>query len=206
MVNRTSRRYHPGMQENDRDAPLQLACLVSHMGRRAGSRGGDAGLTPTQWNALRFFGNANRFSRTPSAFASFQGTTRGTASATISALVHAGYLVRRSSGSDGRSVSLEPSESGYRLLEQDPEHAVELAISEMTPEQRRCLAAAVTRIITRVAETDGGPTFGTCHECRHLSRSGLGGDYPYYCEREAAPLAAYELGGLCVHFEPDTRE
>ena len=190
------------MREDDRDAPLQMAYLVSHMGRR----GGDAGLTPAQWNALRFFGNANRFSRTPSAFASFQGTTRGTASATISALVHAGYLVRRSAGSDGRSVSFEPNESGYRLLEQDPEYAVELAIDEMTREQRRCLAAAVTRIITRVAETDGGPTFGTCHKCRHLSRSGTGANCPFYFEREVAPLASHELGGLCVYFEPDTHE
>ncbi|HKN41440.1 MAG TPA: hypothetical protein VJV87_00945, partial [Sphingomicrobium sp.] len=39
------------------------------------------------WMALRFFSRANSFSRTPSAFAEFQATTRGTATQAIKALL-----------------------------------------------------------------------------------------------------------------------
>ena len=117
--------------------------LLAHLGRRA-SAIGDAGsaLTPVQWSALRYFGRANRFSRTPSAFASFRATTRGTASATISGLVQSGYLERHRSGADRRSVQLAPTIAGERLLEQDPMQAMERAIEALDEADRRSLAAA----------------------------------------------------------------
>lgn len=202
VVNMVSKRYYPVMERGSSDAPRRLAHLLGHIGRRTGASRPDSALTPVQWSALRYFSRANRFSRTPSAFARFQATTRGTASATIKALVREGYLVRRRSASDGRSVALEPSEAGRRLLEQDPVLAMEQAIGALPPEQRRSLADAVTEIIARVSETDGGPAFGTCHECRNLARAGERADCTYYCEREAAPLDTSELDGLCVHFEP----
>ena len=43
---------------------------------------------------LRYFARANTFSRTPSAFAEFQATTRGTASQAIKVLEARGYLAR----------------------------------------------------------------------------------------------------------------
>ena len=45
--------------------------LIVHLGRIAQGDGFVAGLTPAQWTALRYFASANRFSRTPSAFAEF---------------------------------------------------------------------------------------------------------------------------------------
>jgi hypothetical protein len=66
----------------------------------------DGELSPAQWMALRFFARANPFSRTPSAFAEFQATTRGTATQAIKALEAGGYLVRQPFKTDGRSVSL----------------------------------------------------------------------------------------------------
>ena len=44
------------------------------------------GVDTAQLMALRFFARANSFSRTPSAFAEFQATTRGTALQAIKAL------------------------------------------------------------------------------------------------------------------------
>ena len=41
------------------------------LGRIAQGDGFVAGLTPAQWTAERYFAAANRFSRTPSAFAEF---------------------------------------------------------------------------------------------------------------------------------------
>jgi DNA-binding MarR family transcriptional regulator len=65
--------------------------LVGRLVQADGYRGE---LSPAQWMALRFFARANSFSRTPSAFAEFQATTRGTASQAIKALEAGGYLVR----------------------------------------------------------------------------------------------------------------
>ena len=50
--------------------------MLFHLGRLAHGDKRIAGLTPAQWTVPRYFGGANRVSRTASAFASFHGTTR----------------------------------------------------------------------------------------------------------------------------------
>ena len=64
------------------------------------------GLREREWMALRFLARANRFSRTPSALASYVDTTRGTASYIINELERRGYLERSRSAKDKRSVTL----------------------------------------------------------------------------------------------------
>src|SRR5271166_2522714 len=77
-------------------------------------------LSPAQWMALRFFARANQFSRNPSALAEFQATTRGTASQAIKALETGGYLARRRSEADGRSVTLRLTDKGKDAIARDP--------------------------------------------------------------------------------------
>ena len=84
----------------------ETAELLLQVGRLVQAESYDGELSPAQWMALRYFARANTFSRTPSAFAEFQATTRGTASQAIKALEAGGYLVRQRSKADGRSVSL----------------------------------------------------------------------------------------------------
>ena len=86
------------------------------MGPLVQAEGYDGELSPAQWMALRFFARANSFSRTPSAFAEFQATTRGTASQAIKALEAGGYLVRQRSEADGRSVTLRLTNKGKKAL------------------------------------------------------------------------------------------
>src|SRR6267143_1274431 len=90
----------------------ETAELLLLVGRLVQAEGYDGELSPAQWMALRFFARANQFSRNPSAFAEFQATTRGTATQTIKALEAGGYLVRRRSAADGRSVSLRLTDKG----------------------------------------------------------------------------------------------
>src|SRR5580700_3289722 len=73
----------------------ETAELLLQVGRLVQAEGYDGELSPAQWMALRFFARANPFSRTPSAFAEFQATTRGTATQAIKALEAGGYLVRQ---------------------------------------------------------------------------------------------------------------
>ncbi len=64
----------------------ETAELLLLVGRLVQTECYDGELSPAQWMALRFLARANSFSRTPSAFAEFQATTRGTASQAIKAL------------------------------------------------------------------------------------------------------------------------
>lgn len=68
-------------------------------GTRQGSR-------DRYWMALRFLARANRFSRTPSALAKFIGVTRATVSQMVKELEGRGYLERRRSPQDKRSVTI----------------------------------------------------------------------------------------------------
>jgi len=72
----------------------ETAELLLLVGRLVQADSYEGELSPAQWMALRFFARANSFSRTPSAFAEFQATTRGTASQAIKAL-EAGVPLRR---------------------------------------------------------------------------------------------------------------
>ncbi len=115
--------YVAPMPQNDElrvaDA-ADVAELLIQVGRLASSVSGEAAVTPTQWMALRYFGRANRFSRTVSAFAEHHATTRGTVSQTIKTLTRRGYLSRVRSESDRRSVRLDLTEQGSAAIAPDP--------------------------------------------------------------------------------------
>ena len=97
-----------------------IAELIFHLGRMSTGDGLVEGLTAAQWSALRYFDQANRFSRTPSAFAAFHATTRGTASQTIKSLEAQGYLTRMRSEHDRRSVRLGLTDKAKGSLANDP--------------------------------------------------------------------------------------
>ena len=101
-----------------------IAELVLRLGCIASGEGLVKGLTPAQWTVLRYFARANRFSRTPSAFATFHGTTRGTASQTIKNLETQGYLTRMRSEADGRSTRLDLTDKARAVLVNDRFDAV----------------------------------------------------------------------------------
>ncbi|ABC23033.1 transcriptional regulatory protein [Rhodospirillum rubrum ATCC 11170] len=97
-----------------------VAELLTQIGRLSHSHGFTGGLNPAQWMALRYFGQANPSVCTVMRFADFYGSSRGTASQSISALVRKGYLVRRPSPEKKSSHILEVTDAGRVLLSQDP--------------------------------------------------------------------------------------
>ncbi len=180
-----------------------LAELLVHVGRSA--RGEDAEgspLTAAQWTALRFFARANRRSRTPSAFASFQATTRGTASQTLKTLEARGLLERRKSDTDRRSVLFEPTEEGRALLRRDPLRHLMAALDTLSPGDRAALARLLPDLAAHLAGARGSPAIGTCANCNHYEARGENA----YCACVGASLAPFEIGQLCASFTPqDTK-
>ena len=125
--------------DDDVTSMNEIAEMLVYIGRVA--RLGDAGsdLTAAQWTALRFIARANHVSRTPSAFASFHATTRGTASQTIKSLVLRGYLVKTTADNDNRSVRLELTDNGRKAMRNDPLHALTEAVNRLEDRLRDAL-------------------------------------------------------------------
>jgi len=168
-----------------------IADLVLYLGRVASGDGLAKGLTAAQWTALRYFARANRFSRTPSAFAAFQGTTRGTASQTIKSLEAQGYLTRTRSDADGRSARLDLIDKASAILAHDPIEALVRAADALPPSARSHFVSTLQRMLHQVAREKGASTFGTCTSCEHLE--GNGG-----CREGQAPFACGFRANRCL--------
>ena len=195
-------RYYPAVIKELNMDSRAIAELVLHLGRIASSEALVEGLTPVQWAGLRYFARANRFSRTPSAFAAFHGTTRGTASQTIKNLEVQGYLTRMRSEADRRSVHLVLTAKARAILENDLFETLVRAADTLPPGVRGHFANALQRMLGHVALERGKPTFGTCSSCTHLeggdcSREGV---VPYACGFSSEPLLLEELDGVCINF------
>lgn len=120
-----------------------VANAILRVGQMVSGPGLAGGLTWAQWTALRYLARANSLSCTPSLFAAFHGTTRGTASQTIKSLIAGGYVVRTRSTADGRSARLD-----------------------LAPTQRHEAGAALIRLIASLARRRDAPPFGSCGDCR----------------------------------------
>jgi len=181
-----------------------IAELVLHLGRIASGEGLVEGLTAAQWAVLRYFAQANRFSRTPSAFAAFHGTTRGTASQTIKSIEILGYLTRMRSEDDRRSVQLVLTEKARGILANDPFESLVRAADSLPPSVQGPFANALQRMLGQVAQERGKPPFGTCTSCQHLESDGYSreGQTPYECGFASEPLLLEELDGVCITFVP----
>ena len=181
-----------------------IAELVFHLGRIATGEGLAEGLTAAQWAALRYFAQANRFSRTPSAFAAFHGTTRGTASQTIKSLETLGYLTRLRAEDDKRSVHLGLTEQALGILVSDPFESLVRAADALPPSLQGQFANALQRMLCQVAQERGKQPFGTCTMCQHLEGDGCHRENqaPYACGFPREPLHLEELDGVCINFIP----
>jgi len=177
-----------------------IAELVFHLGRIASGEGLVEGLTVAQWAVLRYFAQANRFSRTPSAFAAFHGTTRGTASQTIKSLETQGYLTRMRSEDDRRSVRLVLTDKARGILANDPFESLVRAADSLPPSVQGHFANVLQRMLGQVAQERGKPPFGTCTSCQHLESDGC--KTPYECGFTNEPLLLEELDGVCINFVP----
>jgi len=180
-----------------------IAELVFHLGRIASGEGLVEGLTAAQWAVLRYFAQANRFSRTPSAFAAFHATTRGTASQTIKSLETQGYLTRMRSEDDRRSVRLALTEKARGILANDPFESLVRAADSLPPSVQGHFASALQRMLGQVAQERGKPPFGTCTSCQHLESDYSPDEQTHYaCGLTSEPLRLEELDGVCINFIP----
>ena len=185
----------------------ETAELLLLVGRIVQAEGYDGELSPAQWMALRYFARANAFSRTPSAFAEFQATTRGTASQAIKALEASGYLVRQRSQADGRSVSLRLTNKGNKALTRDPFEVLVRALDSLGAKERTEMHHALHQVLTTVAASVAHRRFGVCQDCTYLggemccNLTSASSSAPE-CLLLGVPIKSEDAGLLCVYFQP----
>lgn len=161
-----------------------------------------AGLSDREWMALRYLARANKFSRTPSALASFLGTTRSATSQIAAALQSKGLMVRKPFAEDKRSIALCLTGEGEKFLKRDPMNALRdrLVALDVTDQSR-------LRDTLRSA-LDGLDVVGkrrhhadVCTECMFLVERGEGKDRHFRCQFFRKSIALEDTTRLCAYFE-----
>ncbi|MBM3620028.1 MAG: MarR family transcriptional regulator [Alphaproteobacteria bacterium] len=180
----------------------EAAQLIDRLERLARSGEARHGVNPAQWEALRYLAQANRFSRTPAALADYLASTRGTVSQTLIALEGKGLVARRQSARDKRSVDLDLTDAGRRVLVDDP--LQELARDLRKGDSDEGLAAAVEVLrdaLRRALRRNGSRPFGVCHACRHFQKNASGRGR-HHCALIDEPLSEEDSGLICTEQEP----
>jgi DNA-binding MarR family transcriptional regulator len=174
--------------------------LINRLGRTLHCLQFSEGLNPAQWEALRYFGRANRYSRTPSALADYLGTTKGTVSQTIKALEAKGLVKRVPHNRDRRAVLLQTTAAGDATLARDPMKRIEQLAGDLVDE----LPAArdfLQRLVTGLQEGESASGFGVCEECTHFCKNaaGLADEAPHRCGLTGDPLTVGDSAKICVN-------
>ena len=158
-----------------------------------------SGLNPAQWEALRFIARANRYSRSPGAIARYLGTTRGTVSQTLIALEAKGYIRRLRCDADRRSLTVDLTDAGRALIENDPLCLVLKAADALDCEAQSRLADGLDGLARAVQTAKGMPEFGPCLDCVHFCPS-KAEDESCHCALTDEPIPAGETAKICVEF------
>jgi len=167
---------------------------------------GEHGLRGSEWMALRFLSRANEFSRSPSALASFSGTTRATASQVVKTLETKGYLTRGRSTKDRRSVVLHVTPKGEKALLHDPFEQLVKAVAALDASTRGIVRNALRDLLTTLTGSRGYQHIDVCRDCVFLTRvnadlEATAEGSEFACRFFRATINPRDIDQLCVSFQ-----
>jgi MarR family transcriptional regulator, negative regulator of the multidrug operon emrRAB len=179
--------------------------LLGQIARTLCFEGTKHGLREREWMALRFLSRANRFSRTPSALASHVGTTRCTASVIIGELERLGYLEKKRSATDKRSVMLNVTSQGRKFLARDPVNALVDAIAVLDDDGKIRLRDTLRDVLNQSDAAERRGHTDACKSCTFLredrATTESKSSAEYTCLLVRAPVTKAETELLCTKFE-----
>lgn len=175
--------------------------LVNRLGRGVHCLQYAEGLNPAQWDALRYIARANRYSRNPSALASYLKITKGTASQTIKALESKGLVGREQHCTDRRAVHLVVTPAGQAALDRDPLRQLEITIAELG-DNLEPAKQVLCRLIDGLEDASGKRGFGVCEDCVHFCRNARPDDGcgPHQCGLTGEALSGTEAVQICIDY------
>lgn len=190
-----------GFDESERPVDSRLPDLLERIGRLLRSvRHRNERLNPAQWEALRYLGRANRYSRTPTALTYYLSATKGTVSQTVIALERKGLLRRATDPRDRRGVRLGLTARGRASLENDP--MVDL-LDAVDSELLGRLETGLSDLLAHLQHRNQHRPFGQCDTCRFFRRGAAIGEAggPNRCGLTLEPLADFEAEQICAEHE-----
>ena len=181
-----------------------VAGLVERLSHCTYAEGYRDGLKPAQWSALRYFAYANRFSRTTSALARYQGITLGAASQTISALVEKRLLKRKRDGGDKRQYNLSLTGKAEKLTLDDPFRSLVNAAGELGEGETVAILRSLEKMLKHLLREKEGAYFGYCKDCRFLEcKRAKDSSDSYRCANLQQQLKSEDLKKICINFDPN---
>ena len=149
----------------------QTLARLERLARLMRSASQTHGLNAAQWEALRYVSRANSFSNSPSALTRYLGATKGTTSQTLLSLIKKGAIAKVTRNDDGRSVVLELTEAGQKILEGDPLLSLDKAIADLGDKTSKRFAKGLGELLRAEVDRQGEPGFGNCNNCVHASKN-----------------------------------
>lgn len=191
-------------EQTDPPRESRLPDLLERIGRLLRNvRQRNEQLNPAQWEALRYLGRANRYSRTPTALTHYLGATKGTVSQTVIALERKGLVRRAVDPRDRRGIRLGLTARGRVNLQRDP---LPDLLGEVDPLLLGRLETDLSQLLGHLQQRNRRRPFGQCATCRFFRRGGAmeeaGG--PNRCGLTLEPLADFEAAQICAEHETPT--
>jgi DNA-binding MarR family transcriptional regulator len=158
------------------------------------------GLRPAQWEALRYLGQANRYSRSPSAVTAYLHATRSPVSQVINSLVARGLVDRQPNPKDKRGVCLSVTDKGRDVLKRDPLNRVSSAVYALEDSAREGIELGLSNLFAEMQRGRRHHAFGVCGTCRYFRRDGAHGESggPHRCGLTLEPLCVEDSHLICV--------
>ncbi|MCG2670565.1 MarR family winged helix-turn-helix transcriptional regulator [Bradyrhizobium sp. GCM10023182] len=179
--------------------------LLGQVARILWFEGTKHGMRDREWMALRFLSRANRFSRTPSALASYIGTTRGTASFIIGELERLGYVERTRSSKDKRSVMLSVTQQGKKFLARDAVNGLADAFAVLDDDSKLRFRDTLRHVLDQADAAEQRHHTDVCKRCIFLREDRTASEnkstVEFTCRLFRASIAEAEIELLCTSFE-----
>ncbi|MBO9449862.1 winged helix-turn-helix transcriptional regulator [Tropicibacter sp. R16_0] len=169
-----------------------IRILINRLARLDSAAGWDGDLNPTQRAALEYLSEANQFSRSPSHVADYLGTTRGTMSQTLKALMRKGYAAEHRQKSDQRSISYELTEAGLAAVTEP--NPIADAIGNLPADVQGALKDGLRQSLKLALEANGGQSFGRCKTCAYHDAASENG----FCTLLGLQLDPGENNKICI--------
>jgi len=180
----------------NKDQKSHVQNILERLARVITNEASMSELKPAQWEALRFFSQANRFSCTPSGLTSYMRVTKGTVSQTINALERKGLLEKKQGKEDRRAINIALTQRGQNKLNQDPLQDIFLGLSDISSEKLDMLSSTLEDLLTNSIKRRAGSPFGVCKTCQHFERNAHQGK-PHLCALLQAPLSDEDSNLIC---------
>ena len=173
----------------------RIRYLINRLARLDSTDSWTSDLNPTQRAAMEYLDAANRFSRAPSHVAEFLGTTRGTMSQTLKALLRKGYVSEERSESDKRSISYALTDHGIAILR--GKNILSEAFGNLSPTQSAALETLLSDGLRTALGSNNHRPFGQCSTCAfHINQRGKS-----FCKLLSMPLNTGDSEKICVEHQ-----